>query len=81
MLAVIRQRVHSDRFEAVDMIAEGTWGMSKNLRKSHLELEVSLLQNADPRAQEIREKCRDTCKEADILLNEVMKKKRRASTV
>ncbi|XP_071808571.1 uncharacterized protein [Asterias amurensis] len=76
MLAVIRQRVHSDRFEAVNKIAEGTWGMSKNLRKSHLELEVSLLQNADPRAQEVREKCRDTCMEADTLLNEVMKKKR-----
>ena len=59
--------------EAVNKLAEG------DLRKSHLELEVSILQNADLSANEVLKKCRDTCREADILLKEVLKAKIQAS--
>ncbi|XP_071799062.1 uncharacterized protein [Asterias amurensis] len=70
MLAVVRERSMHRGEEKVNKLAEG------DLRKSHLKLEVSILQNADLSANEVLEKCRDTCKEADILLKEVLKTKR-----
>ncbi|XP_071799084.1 uncharacterized protein [Asterias amurensis] len=73
LLAVIKMQ--SDREEAVNKLAKGTWELSENLRTSHLELEVSI-QNNDRSKKEVIEKCRDTCKEADTLLKEVLKTKR-----
>ena len=62
------------REKSESKMAEGKCVLSKELRKSHLAVELCILKTGDPSSKDILEKCRDTCKEADKLLKTVIEK-------
>ena len=75
----VKSGSHSDP-AAESKMAERKCVLSKELRKSHLAVEVSLWKTGDPASNDALEKCKDTWKEADKLLKTVIENKAKGKT-
>ncbi|XP_038056064.1 uncharacterized protein LOC119728060 [Patiria miniata] len=76
LLQVIAQICHSGKTSSKDLFSkmtDGTCALTQNLRRCHRAVEDALLKT-DPRSEEVRTECRDTCKVAVELLNSVLAK-------